>query len=272
MSITHFFKKCCCKDGVIVDPPVDKCSQGDNNCLPVGNVTTQQWKDDVFNIDIHNNGSVYSQLTSVAPCGYEVLYPAGAIGGASAVGGQWETNNKGQEKWLTYCIEFDADFDFVIGGKMPGIGGGSTPTGGVGADCSGYTLRMQWGGGSNQSNMIAYLYWQGQSGQNSGNNPAFGDVFPLGFDPQQGTKYEITMGVNIGTPGNNDGWFEVYVNGTLYVSQYNMMFMCPTSTYSNDKFVFSTFYGGGSAAWAPQTDQTAVFSGFCYGETKEEVE
>lgn len=259
-----FFGKCC-ND---VDP-TEKCGVMSMNCPADGNVSSAQFSS-IFTGNLVY-ADVYSSLTA-NNCELEVTYPAGQIGGSSAVGGEWTFQDQSQVRWLSYCVEFDNDFEFVLGGKLPGLGGGSTPSGGINSQaeiCSGYSLRLMWGGGTGDPNMIGYLYYAGMPNNFPGTT--YAQELDLGFIPQQGTKYCITMGVDVGTAGNNDGSINIYVDGVLRYTQSNMNFICAGENWENDAFMFSTFYGGGTQDWAPQNDNTATFSNFCVGNTKNEV-
>jgi len=252
----------------------DKCTEMSTVMPPLGPVSSSAFED-IFPEPALGYAQVYSSMESVnytsgdSGRGLRVTYPAGAIGGSSAVGGEWYFQQATKEKWLSYSVEFDNDFEFVLGGKLPGLGGGSTPSGGVGGGCGvggtgGYSMRLQWGGGTGEPNMIGYLYYQGQ-------NATFGEEIDLGFVPQQGVKYNVKIGVDIGTAGNNDGWYRIYINGALLAQANNINFICAGETWTNNAFMFSTFYGGNTPNWAPNNDNTLIFADFCAGNTESEV-
>ena len=59
-----------------------------------------------------------------------VFYPAGGEG-PSGGGAQWiaEFDDGMEEAYLSYRVKFRSGFDFVRGGKLPGLAGGSAPSG-----------------------------------------------------------------------------------------------------------------------------------------------
>ena len=75
-----------------------------------------------------------------------VSYPAGSTGPREG-GAQWlvELDTETEEAYLTYRVKFRDGFDFVRGGKLPGLAGGSAPSGNAPADgIRGWTGRMMW--------------------------------------------------------------------------------------------------------------------------------
>lgn len=215
--------------------------------------------------DYMGTGCAFSEVNgsvAINNCDIEVTYPANTLynGGVNT---PWNLPSR-QDTWMSYCVEFDNDFDFVLGGKMPGLAGGSRPTGGVGPQCSGYSARMMWGGGTGQPEMILYLYHQGQAG-------TYGDEISTGIIPQQGQKYCFTQHINVGTPGNADGTIEIWVNGVQVINMQNIQLLCAGETWQTDWLLFSTFYGGGTSNWESNQTNTATYSDFCVGTTQQSV-
>ena len=107
-----------------------------------------------------------------------VEYPEGLFGsGDDRTGGQWRTIfDQGYEAVeLEYRLKFEDGFDFVRGGKLPGLAGGAGNSGGSrpnGTD--GFSARMHWrtnrSSGSplgstqtNRANIAQYLYHPDQT-------------------------------------------------------------------------------------------------------------
>ena len=108
-----------------------------------------------------------------------VTYPAGEHG-TSGTGCQWrlELNGEYEEAYLSYRVKFKSGFDFVRGGKLPGLGGGDTPTGSDSANgVDGWTGRLMW-----------RTEFQGTSGV-----------------PQQLTSNAISYAQYLTSGSNNDG-------------------------------------------------------------------
>lgn len=81
----------------------------------------------------------------------QVTYPAGSFShdsGGAQLFSLWNTSNPLQSVLLTYEVAFDQGFDWVKGGKLPGLRGGPNPdgcTGGNkpnGTDC--FSARLMW--------------------------------------------------------------------------------------------------------------------------------
>lgn len=83
----------------------------------------------------------------------QVTYPAGSFSGGTG-GAQfvnlWNTTQSSgfQSMLLSYEVAFDANFDWVKGGKLPGIRGGSDPIGCSGGNQSNglecFSARLMW--------------------------------------------------------------------------------------------------------------------------------
>jgi hypothetical protein len=65
------------------------------------------------------------------------------------------TPPKGIDATLEYRIRFDGDFDWRLGGKVPGLTGGSHPSGCVETDGTGFSARMMW---RPKGALVGYVY------------------------------------------------------------------------------------------------------------------
>lgn len=92
---------------------------------------------------------------TTAPSGpvLEVTYPQGSFShdtGGAQLFSLWNTSDGSQfhSVLLTYEVAFDSDFDFVKGGKLPGLRGGPDPNGcsggnaSTGSNC--FSTRLMW--------------------------------------------------------------------------------------------------------------------------------
>ena len=74
-----------------------------------------------------------------------VLYPKGGVG-SSAGGALWRMSvGRFDDLYCSYYVRFAPEFDFVKGGKLPGLAGGAANSGGrkpIGTD--GWSARMMW--------------------------------------------------------------------------------------------------------------------------------
>ncbi|WP_211261400.1 polysaccharide lyase [Pseudonocardia acaciae] len=188
-----------------------------------------------------------------------VHYPAGtasphAAGGDPARAGGLQAYLRfpgpADTAYLQYQVRFQPGFDFVKGGKLPGLFGGSGGSGGDHRD-DGFSTRYMWRkGGAGE----LYAYLPGGSG--------FGTSLGRGtwtFPAGQWTT--IQQGVKLNTPGQRDGVVTVWVNGQQVFSQ-NDVQLRNTDQLHIDGLFFSTFFGGGDQSWASPSDQYADFANF----------
>lgn len=186
-----------------------------------------------------------------------VLYPKGSVGPGEG-GAQWLVNlpKSFDELYVSYWVKFGTGFDFVKGGKIPGLGGGQNNTGGTKPDgTDGWSGRMMWrtGGGA-----VQYLYHPDQP-------TVYGEdlFYDLGgqrlFAPGQWVQVEHHFVMN--TPGQHDGVVEAWWNGTKALERKNIRFR-DVSTFAIDVFYFSTFFGGSGVDWAATKDEHTYFDDF----------
>ncbi|KAF8161096.1 polysaccharide lyase family 14 protein [Crassisporium funariophilum] len=164
---------------------------------------------------------------------------------------------------LTYELAFDAGFDWVKGGKLPGIRGGLDSTG-----CSGgnkadglecFSSRLMWR--KNGSGEV-YAYFPTPnslcSDKNITCNSDFGISISRGaFGFVSGQWVRISMLVQLNDPPNvANGAISVYFNDILAVSQQNLQIRASNTVHANGLYL-STFFGGSDASWStPVTTHT----------------
>lgn len=152
--------------------------------------------------------------------------------------------------FLRYSVRFPAGFQFVKGGKLPGLFGGSAGSGGNHRD-DGFSTRFMWrrdGAGE------VYAYFPG----------ATGDGASLGrgswiFSP--GRWAQIEQRVQLNTPGRADGTITVWLDGHRVFHQPDLIFRTDGRLHIDGLF-FSTFFGGGDPSWASPVDQHVDFADF----------
>jgi hypothetical protein len=185
-----------------------------------------------------------------------VRYPQGGTGGGSAVGGSTTPIATSDAVRLSYTVRFEPGFPFVKGGKLPGICGGTCPTGGMPADgANGFSMRYMWrSGGAGQ--VYLYIPRSGTYGVELGTGS-------WTFVP--GRQHRLVCDIRLNTPGRSDGsvtvWFDRDTSGAPTFVARNLLFRT-TSALKADKFLFSTFYGGHTSDWAPPRTTFADFSDF----------
>ena len=154
------------------------------------------------------------------------------------------------EYYLSYDLYFEDGFDFVKGGKLPGLtSGGSKYTGGVHpGNGEGWSARYMWIGGGKA---VAYLYHVDMKEK-------YGDAVPLSITFQTGKWYTITQHIKLNSGDEANAVLEVWVNGEKVGTKENFRLRKGNQGLI-DTFYFSTFHGGASPDWAPANDSFIRF-------------
>ncbi|KAF8798713.1 polysaccharide lyase family 14 protein [Phlegmacium glaucopus] len=164
---------------------------------------------------------------------------------------------------VTYELAFDAGFDWVKGGKLPGIRGGLNSTGcsggnkADGQDC--FSSRLMWRTGGS-AEVYAYIPTPNDlcSNKNITCNSDFGVSIQRGaFAFVSGQWNRITMLVQMNNPPDlANGKVAVYFNDIPAISQSNLQIRS-TNTVAANGLYLSTFFGGSDASWStPVTTHT----------------
>ncbi|WP_145421732.1 polysaccharide lyase [Planctomycetes bacterium K23_9] len=203
-----------------------------------------------------------------------VKYPKGKYG-TKNTGAQWimELNDSYDEVLLSYSVKFKRGFDFVKGGKLPGLAGGTAPTGNVAANgYNGWTTRMMWRtthtgnpGSPKQktSPAISYAKYRRSGPDNDGR---IEDETPW-LDPdgdltmlKSNKWYDITQRIKMNDVGTSNGVLQIWLNDVLLVDKQDVEYR-KTNSIGIDKLYFSTFFGGGYS-WRTSKYETAYFDNF----------
>ncbi len=161
------------------------------------------------------------------------------------------------EVWMSYRVLFEDGFQFVKGGKLPGLAGGTYPTGGD-FDDNGFSARLMW---RENGTLSVYAYHHDRP-EKWGE-----DLFLVNED---GSRWQAPVGqwltirerVKVNSTGESaDGEVEVWVNGERKLFKGGLRWRMNTS-YSVDRFLYSAFYGGSDPTWAPTTTTYARFDDF----------
>ena len=189
--------------------------------------------------------------------GYEVTYPAGRIGGASPQGlpSNYVKIPPAKEYYLDYQVMFMSDFEWVKGGKLPGLVGGSHTSGCNSIVPDGWSARFMWVGGGRGE---VYLYNQDRSNR-------CGDNY--GFSSGTFVKsrwHRISEHVVINSPGQNNGLVEAWLDGKKVNTLNNVQLRgrVAENVALVDWVSLQTFYGGSTNDWAPPRNTHARFAGY----------
>ena len=186
-------------------------------------------------------------------------YPANTFGpGAQAIQAWVALPKSYEELFVSYRIRFERGFDFVLGGKLPGLSGGKGNTGGekpTGLD--GWSGRMMWRAGGSA---VQYVYHPDQPRH-------WGQDFPYrrNFSPGQWHTVEHRFVMN--TPGEKDGVLQAWFDDDQVLDVDTLRFR-DVNAFAIDQFYFSTFFGGDNDTWAPTRDQYITFDDFFIAATR----
>jgi len=190
-----------------------------------------------------------------------IRYPAGSQSG--------DVQNTGMSVWVmplpasydslyaSYRVYFPPEFEFVRGGKLPGLAGGTGPSGGgkpTGRD--GWSARMMW---VRFGRAIQYVYHPDQPGSS-------GQSFRYAIGKQRvhmagGRWHHVEHQIVMNTPGKKDGVMRAWMDGELVLEVKTMRFR-DVATFGIDKFMFSSFFGGATPDHAARKDEHALFDDF----------
>jgi len=196
----------------------------------------------------------------------QVTYPAGRYGAAgsgaflSDVQFGMGLPKTYEELYVAYDIRFAAGFDFVRGGKLPGLCGsdvsqapntGCNTGGGYPTGYDGWSARGMWRENGELEN---YVYHASQRN-------FYGDDEFWNVRATPGVWHRVEHRVVLNTPGRKNGILEAWFDGRKVLSLNNFEYR-KTNTIGINLFYFSTFFGGNDISWAPTTDQTMNFDNF----------
>jgi len=198
----------------------------------------------------------------------QVTYAAGSYShdtGGAQLYTLWNTTDGSSfdTMMVTYELAFDAGFDWVKGGKLPGLRGGLNSTGcsggnqADGQDC--FSSRIMWRTGG-AAEVYAYIPTANDLCSNKAIicNSDFGVSIQRGaFAFTSGQWNRITMLVQMNNPpGTANGNIAVYFNDNLAISQPNLQIRSDYTVAANGLYL-STFFGGSDASWStPVTTHT----------------
>jgi len=165
-----------------------------------------------------------------------------------------------EELYVAYDIRFAAGFDFVKGGKLPGLCGtdinqashtGCNTGGGYPTGYDGWSARGMWRENGLLEN---YIYHANQRNY-------YGDDEYWNVAATPGVWHSVQHRIVLNTPGKKNGILEAWFDGRKVLSLNDIEYR-KTNTIGINLFYFSTFFGGNDISWAPATDQTMHFDNF----------
>ncbi len=162
----------------------------------------------------------------------------------------------GEEMWLSYDVMFEPGWQWVLGGKLPGLAGGTNPSGRRGGDgTDGFSARMMWRA---DGRLVAYVYHPDRPADH-------GEDFALCGEFEPSRWLQVTQRVVMNTaPDRSDASIEIWVDGGKYLEVSDLR-LRTEGDFGVDVFVYSSFYGGQTAEWAPSETTHAQFDNFRVG-------
>lgn len=226
-----------------------------------GPCSVAQWKKDWPGCE-WEDGVAEGHLSTVEHDGgkaWRVDYTLGEIGPEKGGCGWRFPFGKHDAAQLTYTVQFSKDFDWVKGGKLPGLSGGpANVSGGRPADgTNGFSARLMW---RKDGRGEAYVYHKNQTSK-------YGDsfAFPDDFRFPTNTPVQVRLRVEMNEPGRKNGKLYVWITSgneeeRQVMSRTNMEWRT-VDTFAVDSLYFETFHGGSDHTWAPTRACWTEFSG-----------
>ncbi|KAF9452404.1 polysaccharide lyase family 14 protein [Macrolepiota fuliginosa MF-IS2] len=201
----------------------------------------------------------------------QVTYPADSFSqgsGGTQFYNLWNTTDGSSfgTMLLSYEVAFDSNFNWVKGGKLPGLRGGLDGTGCSGGDTlpdgsNCFSSRVMWRK-SAEGEVYAYIPTPNNlcSAKDVICNPDFGTSFSRGsFGFLAGRWARLAMLVQMNNPPNiANGQIQLFYNDRLAISRTGLQIRSNDSLSINGLF-FSTFFGGSDQSWATPTTQHTYF-------------
>lgn len=229
-----------------------KCWQDSFGAAPVGKLSkaylTENWPTASFAENV--NAGRTSVIEESSNKFVRVLLPKGEVGAPDG-GTTWRRRfSETMEATLEYKVRFEPNFEWTKGGKIPGLTGGNSPTGGNDAS-NGFSSRYMW---QTNGGLILYLYHARMGAK-------YGEAFSLG-KLTQGKWYTLKQRIRMNTPGQQDGALQVWVDGVLKLDRSDMEWRLAGKTWKIDSLLFTAFHGGNNAEYTPNRDNLIDFDDF----------
>ncbi|KAJ3051238.1 hypothetical protein HK097_007777 [Rhizophlyctis rosea] len=218
-----------------------------------------------------NNRAIVSDPAGTGKKVLRIFYPArsynpsGSPRGGTGFYGVPVDISKAKEATFQFQIYFPAGFNFVKGGKLPGLYGGREGCSGgdPAKDCFSTRFMFRKSGSAE-----IYLYVQDKK-----QDPGFCKVPPLSvcngvygnsigrgaFTYTPGKWQTLMQRIVLNDPGKTNGRVQVWSNGKLVIDFNKVMWR--DKPFGFVGIDFETFFGGSDRSWATPTDQYVYFKG-----------
>jgi hypothetical protein len=166
---------------------------------------------------------------------------------------------------FSYQIMFPIDFDWLKGGKLPGLWIGNIGANGGNNLQDGSSFRVMWRAGGLAE---AYLYVPKQLNTTFYEQPGYFDNDLYGaslwrgvFTFEREVWNNVTLTVKMNTQNNVDGAIGFGINNSTRW-MYGFLWMKSTKQVFINGLMMHTFFGGNDATWAPLVEQHVYFKNF----------
>ncbi|KAI8061433.1 hypothetical protein BC940DRAFT_322676 [Gongronella butleri] len=203
----------------------------------------------------------------------KIKYPAGSVnpgnpkvqGGIGFYAHPITLNKEPSVLDLTYSVYFPKGFNFVLGGKLPGVYGGHEKCSGGTKSPNCYSMRFMWRKGG-QGEVYAYIPKKFQPSDlcSKTGNVCTGDGISMGrgsFHFKVGAWTTIRQVVKLNTSGKKDGSVTIYANGKQVHQQEQLVYRV-SETPELFGIMFDTFFGGSSPMYKTPKTQYSYFKDF----------
>jgi hypothetical protein len=203
----------------------------------------------------------------------QVTYPQGSFShdsGGAQLYSLWNTSDGSvfQSMMVTYEVAFDRGFDWVKGGKLPGLRGGSVVNGcdggskPNGSDC--FSTRLMW---RRNGEGEVYSYIPTPNGLCKENDIDCNDDFGISMNRKSftfasGEWNRVTILIQLNNPPDiANGNLMMYYNDVEAVKHQNLQFRSSTNVNAGGLYL-STFFGGNDKSWATPNTVNSYFRNF----------
>jgi hypothetical protein len=163
--------------------------------------------------------------------------------------------------FLSYWVKFDPAFQWVRGGKLPGLCGHGCPIAGAKVGPDRFSLRYMWRKGG-EGEVYSYLTYPP--------NSVYGLEMGTGSWTwsTDGAWHHIQEELVLNGGNANDGvvrvWYDKPATAAPDFEQKNLRYYDRTKypELGIDTFVFTTFHGGHDRSWSPTMESVAEFADF----------
>lgn len=164
-----------------------------------------------------------------------------------------------KEYSLNYDVFFESDFEWVRGGKLPGLGPVNQTTGCRAHTLEGWSVREMW---RQEGQPVFYVYDQDRAKE-------CGEQTETGVHMTKETWHAISLYVKVNDPSyEHNAVMELYLDGEMVSRIEGAQLRGEDGDHTLiNRILFHTFFGGSDSSWSPSTqvhsrfDNLAVYPG-----------